>query len=230
MRVAKLRRALLPLWLLAATAAVAQPEPEPPALAHAIGRATVTQPAATLALAVERVFEGDSFAAIWPEAAAFRASLASELAKLNSQPDMRVTISVEQTRPARIAARGAVLINLGPFSGLPDADVLIAEAMDEVIAICRNAQATTGAVSYELADDAALRQKAIRKATEEAFLPADAIAAALRSELFNVDQVRVKSIEVGSGPGPAAPSNSAAAREVYCTAEVEVTYLLADAR
>lgn len=230
MRAAFLHRALLALCMLSSTAAWTQPAPEPPALAQAIGRATVTQPATTLALAVERVFEGESFAAIWPEAAAFRAGLASELAKLSSQPVMRVTISVEQTSPARIAARGAVLINLGPFSGLPDADVVIAGAMDEVIAICRDAQATTGGVSYELADDAALRQEAIRKATEEAFLPADAIAVALRSELFNVDQVRVKSIEVGSGPGSAAPSNSAGAREVYCTAEVEVTYLLADAR
>ncbi|MFM1918497.1 MAG: hypothetical protein RLZZ303_131 [Candidatus Hydrogenedentota bacterium] len=230
MRTPKYCRALIALCLLTATAAWAQPEPEPPALAQSIGRATVTQPAATLAIAVERVFEGESFAALWPEAAAFRSGLASELAKLSSQPNLRLTVSVEQTGPARIAARGAVLINLGPFSGLPEADVIIATAMDEVIALCRDAQAKTGGVSYELGDDAGLRQEAIRKATEEAFLPADAIAAALRSELFNVDQVRVKSIEVGSGPGPDAPSNSATAREVYCTAEVEVTYLLSDAR
>lgn len=224
-----LRRGLVVALLLCGLAgAQPAPEPTPPALAHATGRASVSQPASLMSIAVERTFEGETFAVIWPQALTFRSDLIAALNELGGHASLRMTIAIESTVPARLMARGHVLLNFGPILGQADGEAALAKALDEAVAVCVAVAGTPGEVSYELTDEAALRQQAIRAATEDAFLPAEAIAQALRSDLYNVDQVRIKSVEISSGAPKGSRSESANAREVTCTAEVEVTYVLAD--
>jgi len=203
--------------------------PPSPALAHAVGTASVTQPANLMLIAVERVFEGDSFSALLPQSVGFRADLLAGLKELGDQASLRLVVNLEQSTPPRVVATGAVAINFGPLLGQTDGELALAKAIDEVTALCAQLGATTGGITFELADDTSIRQEAIRQATENAFLPADSVARALRADLFTVDEVRVKSLVVRSGSGTPTASNPVpSGRDVTCEAEVEVTYLLAD--
>ncbi len=232
MRTAFLRVASSLLFASLTGVALAQSAPEvpaSPALAHAVGTAIVTQPANLMLIAVERVFEGDSFSVLLPQSVGFRADLLAGLKELGDQASLRLVVNLEQSTPPRIVATGSIAINFGPLLGQTDGELALAKAVDEVSALCNQLGATTGAITYELADDTSIRQEAVRQATENAFLPADSVARALRADLFTVDEVRVKSLVVRSGSGaPSATNPVPSGRDVTCEAEVEVTYLLAD--
>lgn len=200
-----------------------------PALAHATGKATVTQPANLILIAFERVFEGKDFAALWPESQEFRTNLLAGLKELGDQASLRIVTDIAQTQPPRLLAHGAIVINFGPLLSQPDGEYALAGALDGVSALCVRLGATTGAVTYELADTASIQQEAVRQATENAYLPADAVARALRADLYTVDEVRVTSLEITSGTAELSATNpTPSGREVSCSAIVDVSYLLAD--
>jgi uncharacterized protein YggE len=200
-----------------------------PALAQAIGTGTASQPANLMVLGFERVFEGTTFAEISPQAEQFRANLLSALQADGSQATLRLDIRIEETNPPKMVARGGIVVNFASLLIQPDIEAAVANALDRNSALLLGFQATPGAVTYEVADDAVLRQDAIAKATENAYLPAEAIARALRSDVYTVDQVRVITVAITSGPPPLTAENQTpTGREVTCTAEVEVTYLLTD--
>jgi hypothetical protein len=220
------------LWAAGGNSLSAQPPaeaPPTPALAHATGHAVVTQPANLMLLAFERVFEGEDFASLWPGTTQFRTDMLEGLKDLGDQASLRLVSVVEQSSPPRLVSRGAVAVNFGPLLGQTDGEHALARALDGISALCTRLGATPGAITYELVDETGIRQEAVRLATENAFLPAESVARALRADLFTVDEVTVKSLKIhGAVVAPTASNPTPTGREVACEAEVEVTYLLAD--
>jgi uncharacterized protein YggE len=225
-------KAMLLAALLAVAPAMAQagdPAPEP-AVAYAVGKATVSQPATALVLGITRVFEGDTFEMLWPAARMFRSDLIAALSEHAEQATLRLTTDVELLDPPTIVARGGIVVNFGPMLSQPEGELTLATLMDNLRVICAELQITPGEIRYEGPDHTRLQQDAIRLATENAFPSADAVARALRADIFTVDQVRVLQTEFFSGPvlNQSGTSEALNGRQVNCTATVEVTYVLAD--
>lgn len=218
------RMGVLLVILLSATAAVQAAEPPAPPTVINIGEAEVFAAIGQVEFRFIRHFIGATLEESVTQCQTFleaapQAIRGSELQPLeikNSPPEV-TSIADHQTR-----AIVTVRFGMAAFNAAKTGPVQFAALCDKLAGVAETMKATLSSPKYYPADKDAVEAGVIARATEQAYLPAEAVAVAVKSSIFAIDKVEILELEWEQQPDEQVNE----VPQMRCRARVQVVYVL----
>ncbi|MFA7693153.1 MAG: hypothetical protein GX117_12385 [Candidatus Hydrogenedentes bacterium] len=120
--------------------------------------------------------------------------------------------------------RGTIMVrfSMAAFNTPKTGPIQFAALCDKVAALASSVKATVSSPTFYPADKDSVEAVVLTRAAENAFLPAEAVAVAVKSAIYAIDNVEV--VELTWEQQPAAQYGDAI--QMNCRARVQVTYVL----
>lgn len=195
-----------------------------------VSAAAAEGPAATAEFTIRYAYEAETAVDTLAGAATFDENLRTSLA-LKELKGLEIRVDpplLSRYTPPRAEVNAVVRANLNALTGDSGPQMGFAMLIDELARISETLKCTVSLPHFLPGDEAGLISQAVRAATESAFAPADAAAAALRARVYTVDQIDVLGHGFDRPEEPVAGWHEPGPRTVSCWARVKVTYILAD--
>ena len=137
--------------------------------------------------------------------------------EINTAPPIITSLSEKQ-----VQASFTVIFSMALFNTAKTGTVQFAALCDKMIAFAETMNSTLAFPELVANDPESIMTEAVAHATENAYPPAEAVAMAVKTNIYAVDRVEVLSIEWVQRP----EGQTTEVPQIACLAKVQVTYAL----